>query len=165
WRRGSVERWRLPSSGAGAVVTDSSHSGSGLTPRGAQRVDPSRSRRWRRVRADQRMVGLGLVPSGSQAQWLIRAGRVYCQDRRIEKPGQWVEASAPLVVQSGTQFVSRGGEKLLGALDDLALEVTDFTCVDVGASTGGVHGLPAAPRSSQGLRGRRRPRAVGCEVA
>jgi len=35
------------------------------------------------------------------------------------------------------RFVSRGGEKLAGALDDLGLDPTDRVCLDVGASTGG----------------------------
>jgi len=34
-------------------------------------------------------------------------------------------------------FVSRGGEKLAGALADLGIDPKDFACLDLGASTGG----------------------------
>jgi 23S rRNA (cytidine1920-2'-O)/16S rRNA (cytidine1409-2'-O)-methyltransferase len=34
-------------------------------------------------------------------------------------------------------YVSRGGYKLAGALDHWSLDVSGFTCIDVGASTGG----------------------------
>jgi 23S rRNA (cytidine1920-2'-O)/16S rRNA (cytidine1409-2'-O)-methyltransferase len=40
-------------------------------------------------------------------------------------------------VDSGPRFVSRGGEKLLGALETFAVDPSGLTCVDVGASTGG----------------------------
>jgi 23S rRNA (cytidine1920-2'-O)/16S rRNA (cytidine1409-2'-O)-methyltransferase len=35
------------------------------------------------------------------------------------------------------RFVSRGGEKLAGALEDLGIEPRGFACLDLGASTGG----------------------------
>ena len=37
----------------------------------------------------------------------------------------------------GGRFVSRGGDKLAGALEDLAVDPTGLRCLDVGASTGG----------------------------
>jgi len=40
-------------------------------------------------------------------------------------------------VDSGPKFVSRGGEKLEGALTAFNIDVKDFVCVDVGSSTGG----------------------------
>jgi 23S rRNA (cytidine1920-2'-O)/16S rRNA (cytidine1409-2'-O)-methyltransferase len=40
-------------------------------------------------------------------------------------------------VRSGPSFVSRGGEKLAGALDAFRIDVSGLTAVDVGASTGG----------------------------
>jgi len=35
------------------------------------------------------------------------------------------------------RYVSRGGDKLAGALDDLGVDPTGLSCLDVGASTGG----------------------------
>lgn len=37
-------------------------------------------------------------------------------------------------------FVSRGGLKLRHALDAFGIDVTGFTCADLGASTGGFTG-------------------------
>jgi 23S rRNA (cytidine1920-2'-O)/16S rRNA (cytidine1409-2'-O)-methyltransferase len=49
-----------------------------------------------------------------------------------------VRDDAKLRVRGGERrFVSRGGEKLAGALADLGLDPTGFNCVDLGASTGG----------------------------
>jgi 23S rRNA (cytidine1920-2'-O)/16S rRNA (cytidine1409-2'-O)-methyltransferase len=89
------------------------------------------------VRADQRTLELGLVTSRSQAQAAILAGRVFSGQRRVEKPGALVPADAVLVLRAGPRFVSRGGEKLAGALSALAVGAKDLVCVDVGASTGG----------------------------
>jgi 23S rRNA (cytidine1920-2'-O)/16S rRNA (cytidine1409-2'-O)-methyltransferase len=53
------------------------------------------------------------------------------------RPSQLVEPEAPLVVDPGPRYVSRGGTKLENALDALHIDVTDRDCLDVGASTGG----------------------------
>jgi 23S rRNA (cytidine1920-2'-O)/16S rRNA (cytidine1409-2'-O)-methyltransferase len=42
-----------------------------------------------------------------------------------------------IVLIAPAPFVSRGGEKLAGALDAFAIDVRDRVCLDVGASTGG----------------------------
>jgi 23S rRNA (cytidine1920-2'-O)/16S rRNA (cytidine1409-2'-O)-methyltransferase len=55
-----------------------------------------------------------------------------------EKAGARVEADAALRLRGGERaFVSRGGDKLAGALADLALDPHGLACLDVGASTGG----------------------------
>ena len=48
-----------------------------------------------------------------------------------------LEESAPLEVAAARSFVSRGGEKLEGALDAFGLSVQGAVAADVGASTGG----------------------------
>lgn len=48
-----------------------------------------------------------------------------------------VEDDAAVAVDPGPRFVSRGGEKLDAALDDLGLEVRGAVALDVGSSTGG----------------------------
>lgn len=59
-------------------------------------------------------------------------------DVPVEKPGTRVRAGAALRVRGERRrFVSRGGDKLAGALDDLGLDPTGLCCVDLGASTGG----------------------------
>lgn len=65
------------------------------------------------------------------------AGRVFTGDRRIDKPGTLLSERVELLVRSGPNYVSRGGDKLFGALEDLKLHPSGAVCVDVGASTGG----------------------------
>lgn len=90
-----------------------------------------------KARADLLLVERGLAPSRSAAQALILAGRVFLGERRVEKAGDQLDAQAELTVRGGSRFVSRGGDKLAGALEALAVDVRDLVCVDVGASTGG----------------------------
>jgi 23S rRNA (cytidine1920-2'-O)/16S rRNA (cytidine1409-2'-O)-methyltransferase len=84
-------------------------------------------------RLDVLLVERGLAESRSQAQALVMAGRV----PGYEKAGMQVEEDAELEVEPGQRYVSRGGEKLAGALEALGIDVAGETCLDVGASTGG----------------------------
>jgi 23S rRNA (cytidine1920-2'-O)/16S rRNA (cytidine1409-2'-O)-methyltransferase len=89
-------------------------------------------------RADQALVDRGLVESRAKAQALILAGKVYSGDRRVEKAGQPIAASAPLDVKGlDHPWVSRGGLKLDHALTHFALSPAGLVCLDIGASTGG----------------------------
>lgn len=90
-----------------------------------------------RLRADALLVELGLCPSRSLAQAWVLAGRVYRGSERIDKPGRALPRATLLEVRTGPRFVSRGGEKLAGAIEALAVPVSGRVCVDVGASTGG----------------------------
>jgi 23S rRNA (cytidine1920-2'-O)/16S rRNA (cytidine1409-2'-O)-methyltransferase len=56
----------------------------------------------------------------------------------VEKPGTRVREAARVRVRGeARRFVSRGGEKLAGALADLGVDPAGRHCLDVGASTGG----------------------------
>jgi len=91
-----------------------------------------------RVRLDELVVARGLAESRTKAQALILAGRVLVDDRPAEKPGLRVAPDSALRLRGETRrYVSRGGEKLAGALADLGVEVAGKCCLDVGASTGG----------------------------
>jgi 23S rRNA (cytidine1920-2'-O)/16S rRNA (cytidine1409-2'-O)-methyltransferase len=91
-----------------------------------------------RERLDERVVREGLAPSRAQAQALILAGRVLVDDAPVDKAGQAVRAEAQVRVRGEQRrFVSRGGEKLEGALADLGIDPTGKVCLDLGASTGG----------------------------
>lgn len=92
----------------------------------------------RSERLDERVVREGLAESRSAAQALILSGRVLVDDVPVDKPGTRIAAEKALRLKGGARpFVSRGGEKLAAALDDLGLDPTGRVCLDVGASTGG----------------------------
>lgn len=92
----------------------------------------------KKARADQLLRERALVDSRQQAQALILAGRVFSGERRVEKAGELLLPDAPLEIRGTLHpYVSRGGVKLEGALDELELDVSGLVAADFGASTGG----------------------------
>jgi 23S rRNA (cytidine1920-2'-O)/16S rRNA (cytidine1409-2'-O)-methyltransferase len=92
----------------------------------------------RRERADKRVVDVGLADSRSRAQALILAGQVVIGDHAVAKAGELVDAEAPVRLKGEPMpYVSRGGLKLVRALDHFAIAVHGLRGLDVGASTGG----------------------------
>ena len=73
----------------------------------------------------------------SQARGLILAGRVRVDGEPRTKAGANVRLGAEVVVDRPARYVSRGGEKLEGALEKLAFDPAGMDALDVGASTGG----------------------------
>jgi len=57
--------------------------------------------------------------------------------RLDRKPGDMVNPAIGIELIAAAPFVSRGGEKLAGALDTFGIDPAGRTCLDVGASTGG----------------------------
>jgi 23S rRNA (cytidine1920-2'-O)/16S rRNA (cytidine1409-2'-O)-methyltransferase len=90
-----------------------------------------------RKRADTLLVERGLFESRARARAAIEAGLVTANDRLVAKPSETIPADASLQAQPAHPFVSRGGVKLLGALETYPIEIEDHVCLDVGASTGG----------------------------
>lgn len=90
-----------------------------------------------KIRLDVLLVEKGLADSRAKAQALIMAGQVRVAGQVALKPATPTQPDAPLTVDTGPRFVSRGGEKLKGALDAFKMDVAGFVCADVGASTGG----------------------------
>jgi 23S rRNA (cytidine1920-2'-O)/16S rRNA (cytidine1409-2'-O)-methyltransferase len=84
-------------------------------------------------RLDVLLVERGLAESRSQAQALVMAGLVPGH----AKAGEQVDEAVELIVDQPPRFVSRGGDKLEHALDELGVDVRGRDCLDVGASTGG----------------------------
>jgi 23S rRNA (cytidine1920-2'-O)/16S rRNA (cytidine1409-2'-O)-methyltransferase len=91
----------------------------------------------RKQRLDLQLVELGMAASRQQAQQLIRAGKVRSGDRVLDKPGLEVLPEMPFEVEQPPRFVSRGGEKLLGALEVFPIQPSGRVCLDGGISTGG----------------------------
>ncbi len=88
-------------------------------------------------RADALLVSRGLCESREQAKRLILAGEIRSGDHTVAKPGAKLPVDAPLEVRERPRFVGRGGIKLEGALDAFGIDPGGWTCIDVGASTGG----------------------------
>ena len=88
-------------------------------------------------RLDELLVSRGLAPTRAQAKALIMSGRVLRGTERLDKPGKEFPGDIELTIESPPRFVSRGGEKLAGALEKFALDVRSTHVLDVGASTGG----------------------------
>lgn len=89
-------------------------------------------------RADQLLTDRGLAESRTRAQALILAGKVFSGERRVAKPGDALAADTPLEVRGQDHpWVSRGGLKLVHALEAFHLSPAGQVCLDVGASTGG----------------------------
>lgn len=89
-------------------------------------------------RLDKLVVDRGLCESRSQAQALIMDGKVRVKGQAVTKPGTLVSVDEPSIEVLGVQkYVSRGGLKLEKALQAFSVTVTDRSCIDVGAATGG----------------------------
>jgi 23S rRNA (cytidine1920-2'-O)/16S rRNA (cytidine1409-2'-O)-methyltransferase len=90
------------------------------------------------VRIDRLLVERGLVPSRERAQRLVMAGDVLVDEHVVWKPGTEVADDAVVRLRAAASpWVSRGGEKLAGALDAFGVDPRDRVVIDVGASTGG----------------------------
>ncbi|HEX2853469.1 MAG TPA: TlyA family RNA methyltransferase [Opitutaceae bacterium] len=91
----------------------------------------------RKIRLDELLVARGLAPTRAQAKALIMSGRVLRGTERLDKPGKEFVEDVELIVEQPPRFVSRGGEKLAGALERFSLDLRGAHVLDVGASTGG----------------------------
>ena len=88
-------------------------------------------------RLDMLLVEQNLCDSRQRAQRLIRAGEVKVDQQIIDKPGTEIDVTAEIQVKERSPFVSRGGEKLLKALQEFPIQTQDRICLDGGISTGG----------------------------
>ncbi|MCQ2444601.1 MAG: TlyA family RNA methyltransferase [Mailhella sp.] len=99
-----------------------------------------------KARADQLVFEQGLAESKEQARRLIMAGKVTLapdeehperQPEVVSKPGHPYRITTKFQLAGVERFVSRGAYKLLTAIEQYHIDVTDFVCLDAGASTGG----------------------------
>ncbi len=90
----------------------------------------------KKPRLDQLVHELGLTESREKAKALVMAGQVLVNDQPATKPGTPTDPTAQIRVKGTMPFVSRGGEKLAGALDAFAL-TPGGDWLDIGQSTGG----------------------------
>ena len=90
-----------------------------------------------RQRLDAALVERGIFPTRTRAQAAVMAGRVRVDGSAAVKPGSQVRDDAVIEADEGPEYASRGGLKLVHALDQLDVDVTGASAIDVGASTGG----------------------------
>ena len=89
-------------------------------------------------RLDVLLVNRGLVESREKAKAIIMTGNVFVNEQREDKAGQKFPVDVYIEIRGKKlKFVSRGGYKLEKALQVFPIDLTDLTCMDVGASTGG----------------------------
>ena len=91
-----------------------------------------------RERVDTLLVARGLVTSRSRARALVEAGKVFADGVQVAKPSAAISPDARLELRNDEpSYVSRGGNKLAGALRDLSVDPSGLVVADIGASTGG----------------------------
>jgi 23S rRNA (cytidine1920-2'-O)/16S rRNA (cytidine1409-2'-O)-methyltransferase len=91
-----------------------------------------------RKRLDLLLVERAFADSAQKASAMILAGEVQVDGQRAEKPGTPIAENARIEVISRMQkFVSRGGTKLEGAVQDFAINPAQCVCLDIGSSNGG----------------------------
>ena len=88
-------------------------------------------------RLDRLIADRGLARSRAVAQRLIMAGEVLVDGALEDKAGTRVPVDAEIRLKAKPRFVSRGGDKLAGALARFPIRTADRVAADVGASTGG----------------------------
>lgn len=91
----------------------------------------------RKDRLDALLINRGMCDSREQGKRLVLAGEVKVDGRVVDKPAERFGEDAVVEIKEKPKFVGRGGLKLEGALEHFGINVTGWTCLDVGASTGG----------------------------
>lgn len=99
------------------------------------------ARTVKRERIDKLLVSRGLADSRTKAHAMVMAGVVLVNEQRVEKPSDQFSPDVSIRIKDtdnpASKYVGRGGLKLEAALREFHVDVGGFTCLDVGASTGG----------------------------
>lgn len=90
-----------------------------------------------RQRADRLLVERDLFESRSKARAAIEAGLVFANDRPVRKASEELATDSVIRASAAHPYVSRGGIKLVAALEHFRFDPKGRVCLDVGASTGG----------------------------
>ncbi len=82
-------------------------------------------------------VSLQFDMSRQKAKELIEGKNVVVNGNVCEKPSKEVDEGTVLTLKKNHEYVSRGGYKLKGAIEEFGLAVENTVCIDIGSSTGG----------------------------
>src|SRR5688572_19973780 len=88
-------------------------------------------------RLDQFLAETGKAPTRSQAESLIRLGKVKVNNKIVQKSGHLVSVNDEIKVENSESYVGRAGLKLSSVAQKLNLDFKDRIVLDVGSSTGG----------------------------
>lgn len=91
----------------------------------------------KKQRLDKAMVERDICESVDKAKAMIMAGDVQVNGQKETTAGRQITPADVISLKSKPRFVSRGGEKMDGALSAFGLDVTNMVAADFGASTGG----------------------------
>ena len=90
------------------------------------------------MRLDNYLLLNNYFQTRNKAQHAIKAKRIKVNDKIITKNGYEInEKDEVIVIPIEYEFVSRGGYKLLKAIQEFNLDFNDKVVLDLGASTGG----------------------------
>jgi 23S rRNA (cytidine1920-2'-O)/16S rRNA (cytidine1409-2'-O)-methyltransferase len=89
------------------------------------------------LRADTALVQRGHFESRAKAQEAIAAGLVSADGKIVRKSSELLGVEAQIEASKPYPWVSRGGLKLVAALDAFGFDPEGQTCLDIGSSTGG----------------------------
>lgn len=88
-------------------------------------------------RLDELLVERGLFANLHDAQVAVLAGEVVVGEHRETCAGKRLKPDVEIRLKNQARFVSRGGEKLAGALEAFNIDVSGLRAADLGCSTGG----------------------------
>jgi 23S rRNA (cytidine1920-2'-O)/16S rRNA (cytidine1409-2'-O)-methyltransferase len=91
-------------------------------------------------RIDKLLLEFGFADSIAKAQALVMSGVVLVNEQRAAKPSDKFSSNAKIRLKgesAESKYVSRGGLKLEKGLQEFQIRVSEYVCLDVGASTGG----------------------------
>jgi len=88
-------------------------------------------------RVDELLVEQGYFTSRNRARDEILSGNVKINGATFTKPGKLVNEDVSISLEDKTYYVSRGAYKLLKALDEFEIKLSNKVCYDFGSSTGG----------------------------
>lgn len=91
----------------------------------------------KKIRLDDLLIEKGIFSDKEEALRAVLAHEVKVGDAYAASSAMLVPRDACVEVKPRSRFVSRGGNKLQGALDAFSQDVRGMRCVDIGSSTGG----------------------------
>ena len=89
-------------------------------------------------RLDLILVQKKIAETRTKAQNMITSGNIYINGKLAQKSSDLYSAENKIILKKlDKDWVSKGAFKLLHALDYFKIDVFNFKCLDIGASTGG----------------------------